>query len=124
MVLTVHPRRSAQVLPPCTLLPVVHVPDNVSMSSFLFPAYPDVSSALSLSDQLTEIMMCGTLPSSAITFNRSTVSEFPTTSSSKIGRYFSTLQVILVLSFAADDLPWHLVPLCIEELGRRRRFAF
>lgn len=39
----------------------------------------------------TEMMMCGILPSSAMTLSRSTVSLFPTTSSSLSGRYFSTL---------------------------------
>jgi len=42
---------------------------------------------------LTEMMICGTFPSSAITFNRSTVSLFPTMSSSSCGRYFSTLSI-------------------------------
>ena len=36
--------------------------------------------------------MCGTLPSSAMTFSLSTVSLFPTMSESRIGRYFSTLK--------------------------------
>lgn len=43
--------------------------------------------------RLTEMMICGTLPSSAMTFKRSTVSLFPTISSSNCGRYFSTLCV-------------------------------
>jgi hypothetical protein len=40
---------------------------------------------------LTEMMMCGMLPSSAITFSLSIVSTLPTTSSRTAGRYFSTL---------------------------------
>jgi hypothetical protein len=36
------------------------------------------------------MMICGMLPSSAITFNLSIVSELPTISSSFLGRYFST----------------------------------
>jgi hypothetical protein len=39
----------------------------------------------------TEIIICGQFPSFAITFNRSIVSSFPTTSSKTFGRYFSTL---------------------------------
>ena len=40
---------------------------------------------------LTERMMCGTLPSCAMTLRRSTVSLLPTMSSKSTGRYFSTL---------------------------------
>lgn len=40
---------------------------------------------------IPEMMICGTLPSSAMTFNRSMVSELPTISSKRTGRYFSTL---------------------------------
>ncbi|KAI7091880.1 hypothetical protein KC356_g288 [Hortaea werneckii] len=39
------------------------------------------------------MMTCGMLPSFAMIFKRSTVSVFPTISSRKIGRYFSTLQL-------------------------------
>lgn len=41
--------------------------------------------------RLTEMIICGTFPSSAITFNLSTVSLFPTISSNTWGLYFSTL---------------------------------
>jgi hypothetical protein len=49
------------------------------------------------------MMMCGTLPSSAITFNLSIVSELPTISSSFLGRY-----------------PGHFVSLGIAKLVVRR----
>jgi len=88
---TAHPKRSARVHPPYTRPQVMHAPDNGSRSSFLFLAFPGLSSARGR--KLTEMMICGTFPSSAMTFNRSTVSELPTTSSRRIGRYFSTLPV-------------------------------
>lgn len=100
--LTARPTRSAPARPPCTHRPGARVPDSGSRSSCLYRAYPaderrPTSSQLraevcqSHRATLTEMMMCGTLPSSAMTFNRSTVSLFPTISSSSCGRYFSTL---------------------------------
>ena len=43
---------------------------------------------------IPEIIKCGIFPSLAMAFNLSIVSSFPTISSSKIGRYFSTLHSI------------------------------
>jgi hypothetical protein len=50
-----------------------------------------IDALISSKQKLTEIMMCGQLPSRAITFSRSMVSLLPTTSSRTLGRYFSTL---------------------------------
>jgi len=52
---------------------------------------------------LTEIMICGMLPSSAITFSLSMVSTLPTTSSRMAGRYFSTLSITRVVQLLSEE---------------------
>src|SRR3954453_3118618 len=80
------------------------------------------------------MMICGMLPSSAITLSRSIVSLLPTISDNNTGRYFSTLRVgsavMLCNVLGKDDrihtegLPWHLVTFCIAEFGGYRHGGF
>lgn len=83
--------------------------------------------------KLTLIMMCGMLPSSAMTLSRSTVSLLPTMSERYCGRYFSTLSSASTHNHQScpgcaregrnlrTHLPWHLIALCIGKLCRSAR---
>lgn len=78
-----------------------------------------------MSSLLTEMMMCGIFPSCAMTFSRSTVSEFPTTSSRYTGRYFSTLRggglrQSNELQNPDGHEPWYLVRFRVDVARRDR----
>jgi hypothetical protein len=69
---------------------------------------------------VTEMMRWGTLPSFAMTFKREMVSLFPTTSSSTLGRYFSTLSGMSPLG----HLRWVVTTYHGSSYGRSDPLAF
>jgi hypothetical protein len=95
--LTSHPKHSTLKLLPYKPRPEVHELNSGCLLFCRYPASPSRQKIVTLIrgvhifQSLTDIMMWGQFPSTAITFKRSIVSSFPTISLSVCGRNFSSL---------------------------------